>query len=193
MDTTVTTHRILASLIVVLIALLIPFGRAVERAVKVLPVAYLNQNRWIVLLAAITGTIFVAQRVLSSRLHWVHATGLALIALLAVLFLETSAEWCHFLMYGVLAIGIAGSNLHTATARFSLLLGGAIGVLDELVQGQTPGRVADPWDIVVDILGLIVGLWVFNALRSFESASSASAINAPTTPSTEWRENQGNL
>jgi hypothetical protein len=188
MNTTVTTHRILASLIVVLIALLIPFGRAVERAVKVLPLAYLNQNRWIVLLAALTGAIFVARRVTGSRLHWLHATGFTLIALLAVLFFETSAEWCHFLMYGVLAIGIAGSNLHTATARFSLLLGTAIGILDELVQGQTPGRVADPWDIVVDLLGLIVGLWVYNAVRSLESASSA-----PTIDSIEWRENQGNL
>ncbi len=166
MNTTVTTHRILATLIVVLIALLIPFGRALERAMQVLPVVSFYESIGFVLLVVPLGIIFVGRKVGQCSFRPVHKIGLGVIGILAILFLRTSAEWCHFVVYGLLAIALAGSGLHPARSRFPLFAGLLIGVIDEFVQGQTPGRVADPWDIAVDLFGLLVGIWFANVLRS---------------------------
>jgi VanZ family protein len=53
-----------------------------------------------------------------------------------------------------------------------LTVGGIYGVIDEVHQAWVPGRMSDPMDVVLDVVGLGLGLIVFfGALRLKQSFS----------------------
>ena len=63
----------------------------------------------------------------------------------------------HFLLYAVL-----GGLLQLTLQRRNLvlLIGSIYGVLDEIHQFYVPGRSCDPFDMLADALGVVVGSWV---------------------------------
>ena len=69
----------------------------------------------------------------------------------------------HLGMFGVLGILLA-FGLHRAGVRASiawpLLFGIAVGALDELHQRSVPGRSSDWRDLVADVAGCVIGLWL---------------------------------
>ena len=73
----------------------------------------------------------------------------------------------HLGMFGVLGALLA-FGLHRGGVRASiawpLLFGVAIGALDELRQRSVPGRSSDWRDLVADIIGCAIGLWLTHRL-----------------------------
>jgi VanZ family protein len=67
----------------------------------------------------------------------------------------------HALLYAVL-----GGLLRLATGRLpaTLVLAGAVGLADEVLQSTVPGRSADPLDWVADVVGAFAGAMVATAL-----------------------------
>ncbi len=83
--------------------------------------------------------------------------------------MDLPAERIHFLQYGVLGYLIA----RTLKPRFSgfggfilvVLLGGTIGLGDELIQWVLPSRVFDWWDVGYNIIGTTIGATLFQFLK----------------------------
>jgi len=69
----------------------------------------------------------------------------------------------HLGMFSVLGALLA-LGLHRAGARASfawpLVFGLAVGALDELHQRSVPGRSSDWRDLVADVAGCVIGLWL---------------------------------
>ena len=69
----------------------------------------------------------------------------------------------HFGMFGLLGALLAFA-LYRVSVRASiawpLVFGAAVGVLDELHQRSVPGRSSDWRDLVADVAGLTIGLWL---------------------------------
>ncbi len=84
----------------------------------------------------------------------------------AALVLELRAspdEVVHVAEYGILALLYARAfraGESTATFWTALAATGLTGVLDELVQGITPGRVCDPRDMVTNVVAGALALWL---------------------------------
>jgi VanZ family protein len=73
------------------------------------------------------------------------------------------AEAVHLVEYGILAVLFRRALPGGAGA--SILAAGLIGILDEVIQGATPGRVFDVRDIVINVLAAAVALWFCDAFR----------------------------
>ena len=75
----------------------------------------------------------------------------------------------HFSAFAILG-GLAAYGLHRVQRRppiaLILVLGAAIGALDEIHQRSVPGRSSDWKDFVADALGVVFGLWLTH--RSLE-------------------------
>ena len=88
-----------------------------------------------------------------------------LIFLFLILFLitriEKPAERIHFLEYGVLGVLIfKATGKGTKQNIFAIILLFIIAVIDELIQYILPNRVGDIRDVVMNITGGIIGLWL---------------------------------
>ena len=68
----------------------------------------------------------------------------------------------HFVLYA----GLGGLlRLTINPVLWVIALGSFYGVLDEFHQSFVPGRTADPFDVLADILGTVFGCFVINWLR----------------------------
>ena len=88
-----------------------------------------------------------------------------LIFLFLILFLitriEKPAERIHFLEYGILgALIFKATGKGTKQNIFAIILLFIIAVIDELIQYILPNRVGDIRDVVMNITGGIIGLWL---------------------------------
>lgn len=66
----------------------------------------------------------------------------------------------HLVLFGILGASLAwGRRTGRASPPHALLLalGVAYGALDEWHQGFVPGRSPDPWDLLVDVVGVSAG------------------------------------
>jgi len=79
------------------------------------------------------------------------------------------AERIHFLQYGVLGYLIARAVkprfLGIGGFILVLVLGGAIGLGDELIQWVLPSRVFDWWDVSYNVIGATIGATLFQFLK----------------------------
>ena len=98
----------------------------------------------------------------------------------------------HFAMFAVLGALLA-LGLHRARIRASfawpLLAGAAIGAIDELHQRSVPGRVGDWADLVADVAGCAIALWLTHyALERRAARRSREAVDEPSHPSDPLQE-----
>ena len=77
----------------------------------------------------------------------------------------------HFGAYLVLGVLLAAGRGPEARALWLILLGSLYGIIDELHQSFVPGRSADVWDVVADILGVATGVLVYRLIRRRHSWS----------------------
>ncbi len=145
----------------------IPWVRPIARAIS-----QAGYSRWtlgglgvVFALAALAGAVVWARR--SGRSAGRSAASLSLsagaYAALVWYLSPIPEEVVHIAEYGVLGMlfsrafdGVAGSS-----ARWlSVVATGAVGIVDELTQGVTPGRVCDPRDVVVNLLSGAIPLWL---------------------------------
>lgn len=72
----------------------------------------------------------------------------------------------HFGAYAVLGVLLAYGQ-HRAGVSFvgAVLIGGAVGAADELLQSTVPGRHGDPADWLADALGVAAGVLFFHLWR----------------------------
>ena len=84
----------------------------------------------------------------------------------------------HFGMFGVLGALLA-LGLHRVRVRASiawpLAFGFVVGALDELHQRTVPGRSSDWRDLVADVAGLTIGLWLTHRLLERVNAKRRTA------------------
>ncbi|MFQ6092230.1 MAG: VanZ family protein [bacterium] len=77
----------------------------------------------------------------------------------------------HFIEFGVfgylLASALAPSGVRLTKKRILVVLavGALYGLLDETYQSFVPGRAADPFDVLADILGVCTALLLWHVLR----------------------------
>jgi len=75
--------------------------------------------------------------------------------------IEKPAERIHFLEYGILGVLIfKATGKGTKQNIFAIILLVIIAVIDELIQYVLPNRVGDIRDIVMNITGGTIGLWL---------------------------------
>jgi VanZ family protein len=94
---------------------------------------------------------------------------------------ELLGNLAHFGLYAILAVLWARALLATsdrrATARPLLWLAFTLTALyalsDEIHQSFVPGRVADVRDLGLDLLGAVVGLWLWAKMRKRHGRPSA--------------------
>jgi len=55
----------------------------------------------------------------------------------------------------------------------SLLLGTLYGLSDEIHQYYVPGRICSVYDFTADVLGILLGVWLFNRLKIFRKYREA--------------------
>ncbi len=75
-----------------------------------------------------------------------------------------SDKVAHLALYAVLGLALARGRLRAPSSPPHLvlvLLGVALGVLDELHQSYVPGRDASGWDALADTLGVVAGYALF--------------------------------
>ena len=69
----------------------------------------------------------------------------------------------HLVLYS----GLGGLlRLATTSVPMVLSVGFFYGVMDEFHQAFVPGRSADPWDVLADGLGVLLGCFIINRLRT---------------------------
>ncbi len=88
-----------------------------------------------------------------------------LIFLFLILFwitqIEKPAERIHFLEYGILGVLIFKATGEKVKQNiFGIILLVMIAVIDELIQYMLPNRVGDIKDVIMNIIGGIIGLWL---------------------------------
>ncbi len=72
-------------------------------------------------------------------------------------------EVVHVAEYGVLGMLFSrafGDGAGSSTRWLSVVATGVVGIVDELTQGVTPGRVCDPRDMFVNVLAGAIPLWL---------------------------------
>lgn len=73
----------------------------------------------------------------------------------------------HFLEFAVLGwlLAFGFSRIRNLFPRLraaaALFVGAGLAVLDEVHQSFVPGRHADAWDAVADVIGVALGIWLF--------------------------------
>ena len=86
----------------------------------------------------------------------------------------------HFIAFGTLgflAMGAAKATAHGYSPRqvwLTIALVAVYGMLDEFHQHFVPGRVADFYDVIADIVGGMSGVWVMYYLLKILSRRSLS-------------------
>jgi VanZ family protein len=90
----------------------------------------------------------------------------------------------HFAAYTVLGMLLARGQVDARISPFwPLLIGSAIGALDELYQGTVPGRNPSVGDWVADTLGVAAGVALVHVWRRMSSVRSVRApINRTDSP-----------
>ena len=69
----------------------------------------------------------------------------------------------HLVLYS----GLGGLlRLATTSVPMVLSVGFFYGVMDEFHQAFVPGRSADPWDVLADGMGVLLGCFIINRLRT---------------------------
>lgn len=76
----------------------------------------------------------------------------------------------HFVEYGLFGFLVAGAvnTRVTASGRIfliTLLLAGLFGMLDETYQSIIPGRDSSVYDWIADVIGILLGSWVYLWLK----------------------------
>ena len=61
------------------------------------------------------------------------------------------------------------------TANASLLSAGFYGMTDEIHQYFVPGRSADPWDLVADMIGAMLGVMAYHAWLHLQARWAGSS------------------
>jgi len=96
--------------------------------------------------------------------------------------LPVSDKVVHCAEYAVLGFLLAHAALSTwprhsivRAAALALLITVAWGVLDEVHQAFVPGRDADVFDLVADVLGGLIGTSLRAAVRRFRAASRTAS------------------
>ncbi|MDL1957614.1 MAG: VanZ family protein [Candidatus Desulfofervidus auxilii] len=75
--------------------------------------------------------------------------------------MEKPAERIHFLEYGILGILIfKATGKEIKQNIFAIILLVTIAVIDESIQYMLPNRVGDIRDIVMNLTGGVIGLWL---------------------------------
>jgi len=75
--------------------------------------------------------------------------------------IEKPAKRIHFLEYGILGVLIfKATGKEIKQNIFATILLVIIVVIDELIQYMLPNRVGDIRDVVMNIIGGIIGLWL---------------------------------
>ncbi|HUF11490.1 MAG TPA: VanZ family protein [Longimicrobiales bacterium] len=100
----------------------------------------------------------------------------------------------HFGMFAVLgallALGLHGARIRASIA-WPLLAGIGVGVIDELHQRTVPGRTAEWADLVADVSGCALALWLAHlALERRESRRSSAAHEDDARPSDPIQEHR---
>lgn len=87
---------------------------------------------------------------------------------------ELSAIFGHLVAYGVLALAMLGAFMtagmsfrQAAFAAIGMSL--AFGLTDEVHQRFVPGRHADPWDLLADLVGATVAVGLVASWRFWQS------------------------
>ncbi|HAV24038.1 MAG: hypothetical protein A3H45_11560 [Ignavibacteria bacterium RIFCSPLOWO2_02_FULL_55_14] len=85
----------------------------------------------------------------------------------------------HMVVFGILGVtanrafshqsSFPSLALHASIA--AVLFAGLYGVVDELHQRAVPGRSFDIWDMVADVLGAALFVWLLNKLRDRRAAA----------------------
>jgi VanZ family protein len=69
----------------------------------------------------------------------------------------------HLVEYGILGLLLArgaGGAPALPLALLLIVMGTGIGIGDELIQSTVPGREAGAPDVVADVVGVVLGIWV---------------------------------
>lgn len=84
------------------------------------------------------------------------------------------AEYAVFGIFLMLAFsGSRAVKVFRRASFRSLVIGALYGLSDEIHQYYVPGRICSVYDFTADVLGILLGIWLFNRLKIFRKYREA--------------------
>jgi hypothetical protein len=161
---------------VVLLAILVRWGRAVE-AVTMATLPEAGDVKIAFVGCALVSMVVLRRRLLrmgKERPYLTLATSSVFVA--CSMLAQTHAEWAHIVFYTALGFALSKGRLPGSYGSV-LVCGLIVGVGDELAQSLQPSRVADPWDVVLDLFGMALGILLAAFWPHEKPMESAQVVN----------------
>jgi VanZ family protein len=83
----------------------------------------------------------------------------------------------EYMIFGILLrLAFTGSravNFIRSSNLWSMVLGALYGLSDEIHQYYIPGRICSVYDLSADVVGILLGIWLFNHLKIFRKYRAA--------------------
>ena len=94
---------------------------------------------------------------------------------------KSQDKLAHLVEFAILAFLLRRAFFYNPNAQWrekwyllTLLIGGFYGIFDEIHQAFIPGRTADLYDVLADVIGVLI---VINIYRFFKNKFSAAKLN----------------